>query len=131
MGNSLEQYRAAIGNFYFSCRCVCRSVLVNFFGFSFFSKIFMFPSIGLFALAMKHLSRHIVVYNFYLQFFMFLLLLCGDIEVNPGPIMTNVLDILHLNIRSIRNKVANLNTIVHDFDILCFTETHLDRNVTN
>lgn len=76
----------------------------------------MFPSIGLFALAMKHLSRHIVVYNFYLQFFMFLLLLCGDIEVNPGPIMTNVLDILHLNIRSIRNQVANLNTIVHDFD---------------
>lgn len=62
---------------------------------------------------------------------MFLLLLCGDIEVNPGPITINVLDILHLNIRSIRSKVANLNTIVHDFDILCFTETRLDCNVTN
>lgn len=42
-----------------------------------------------------------------------------------------MLDILHLNIRTIKNKVAHLNKIVHDFDILCFTETHLDFNVTN
>lgn len=104
------------------------------YGQLFWFLIIRFPSIGLFELAMKHLSRHIVVLNFYLQFFMSFLLLCGDIEVNPGPInniMANVLDILHLNIRSIRNKVAHLNTIVHDFDILCFTETHLDCNVTN
>lgn len=95
MGNSLQQNRFSI----------------------FFSKIFRFPSISLFGLnfAMKHLSRHIVVLNFYLQFSMFLLLICGDIGVNPGPIMANVLDILHLNVRSIRKKVANLNTIVHDF----------------
>lgn len=92
MGNSLQQNRFSI----------------------FFSEIFRFPSINRFGLnfAMKHLSRHIVFFNFYLQFSMFLLLICGDIGVNPGPIMANVLDILHLNVRSIRKKVANLNTIV-------------------
>ena len=72
-----------------------------------------------------------VLINFYLQLFTYILLLSGDIEVNPGSMTDNVLDILHLNVRSIRNKIAHLNTLVHDFDILCFTETHLDSNVCN
>lgn len=59
-----------------------------------------------------------VLINFYLQFFIFILMISGDIEVNPGPMTDNVLDIIHLNIRSIRLKIAHLNTLVHDFDIL-------------
>lgn len=60
-----------------------------------------------------------------------LLFLYGDIEPNPGPIEDNAytLDILHLNVRSIRNKIENLLYLVSDFDILCFTESHLDANV--
>lgn len=185
MGNTLEQYRAAIGSYYFSNGCVFKQVVfhgsvfeylyvlpmltfkafayclsyinsfslyLNFY-YQFFTYILLLcgdiemnpgPCItnvfGIIHLNIRSIRNKIEflntfiqgpVLNFYLQFFMFLLLLCGDIEVNPGPIMANVLDILHLNIRSIRNKVAHLNTIVHDFDILCFTETHLDCNVTN
>lgn len=75
------------------------------------------------------ISVHI---NFFSQFFMFiLLLLCGDIELNPGPSIVNILNILHLNIRSIRHKLGHLNYFIHDFDILCFTETHLDPSVSN
>ena len=35
------------------------------------------------------------------------------------------LSVLHLNIRSIRNKTDNYL----DFDILCFSETHLDSQI--
>lgn len=57
--------------------------------------------------------------------------MCGDFEPNPGPIEDNAytLDILHLNVRSIRNKIENLLYLVSDIDILCFTESHLDTNV--
>ena len=48
----------------------------------------------------------------------------GDIETNQGPKTENFLDIIHLNIRSIRNKVDLLLYLVQDSDILCFTETH-------
>jgi hypothetical protein len=68
--------------------------------------------------------------NFYFQFSTYILLLGGDIEINLGPDITNVLDIIHLNIRSIGNKISFLNTFVHNFDILCFTETRLDNTIS-
>lgn len=61
----------------------------------------------------------------------FILLLSGDIETNPGPSVEKSLDLLHLNIRSIRNKIDSLMYLVHDFYILCFTETYLDSNASN
>lgn len=69
-----------------------------------------------------------------------LLLLCGDVHTNPGPASSgtddsntsysshdshNCLSIMHLNIRSIRNKKQFIEDELLDFDILCFTETHL------
>ena len=60
-----------------------------------------------------------------------LLLETGDIEMNPGPhINNNSLSILHSNIRSIRNKLDYITENFLDFDILCFTESHLDANIT-
>lgn len=58
----------------------------------------------------------------------FILLLSGEIETNPGPSVEKSLDIhvLHLNIQSIRKKIDSLMYLLHDFDILCFTETHLE-----
>jgi len=54
----------------------------------------------------------------------FLLLLSGDIELNPGPDY-KALSVLHLNVRSIRNKLDYVTSNLCNFDILCFTETHL------
>ncbi|CAC5397759.1 unnamed protein product [Mytilus coruscus] len=63
-----------------------------------------------------------------------LLLICGDIESNPGPGGTpdpleKTLTIFHGNIRSLRNKLNYITDINEDFDIVFFTESHLDVNV--
>ena len=53
---------------------------------------------------------------------MLLLLMCGDIAMNPGPVMLG-----SVNARSIRNKGSLLADTVasHAFDFLCLTETHI------
>ncbi len=63
--------------------------------------------------------------------FKILLLCAGDIEPNPGPSnpIDSVLTIYHQNIRSLRNKIDSIIHIVEDYDIVFFTETHLDENV--
>ena len=73
---------------------------------------------------------------------MLFLLVCGDIHPNPGPISStgnssvsdscpNCLGILHLNIRSMRNKLNFIESFANDVDILCLTETHLDPSITD
>jgi hypothetical protein len=67
-------------------------------------------------------------------FYSFLLLLSGDIETNPGPTNLNHVNnfgIFHLNIRSLRNKTDFVIDLVDEYQILCFTETHLDENYPN
>ena len=51
-----------------------------------------------------------------------LLLLCGDISLNPGPISFGA-----VNCRSVRNKGPCINdtVTVHSVDILAVTETHI------
>ena len=73
-----------------------------------------------------------MVCNLYFKIMLiFLLLKSGDIEMNPGPNnINNSLSILHSNIRSIRNKFDYLTENFLDFDILCFSESHLDANIT-
>ena len=53
---------------------------------------------------------------------MLLLLLSGDVSLNPGPLTLGV-----VNTRSVRNKGPLLADIValNDLDILCLTETHV------
>ena len=72
-----------------------------------------------------------MVCNLYFKIVLiFLLLKSGDIEMNPGPNnINNSLSILHSNIRSIRNKFDYLTENFLDFDILCFSESHLDANI--
>ena len=41
------------------------------------------------------------------------------------------LSIIHLNIQSIRNKIDYIKDSLADFDILCFTETHLNHAISN
>ena len=129
MGNSIEQYRAAIGIFYMACRhvtCSAQFVCHIFNFFSFFKRI---PTICCYWLCrISSLATHV---TFFMHFLFFILILSGDIETNPGPSAESVLDIFHLNIRSLRNKIDSLNAIVSEFAIVCFTETHLDNKIAN
>ena len=53
---------------------------------------------------------------------MLLILMCGDVAMNPGPVMLGL-----VNARTIRNKGPLLaDTIAsHTFDFLCLTEIHI------
>ena len=53
---------------------------------------------------------------------MLLILMCGDVAINPGPAMIG-----SVNGRSIQNKGPLLaDTIAsHAYDFLCLTETHI------
>lgn len=68
---------------------------------------------------------------FYFIWIHLLLILSGDVETNPGPVeLKHSLSVLHTNIRSIRNKLNYIKDEFLDYDILCFTETHLDANIS-
>ena len=68
-------------------------------------------------------------------FLLFTLILSGDVETNPGPkketFSQNCFSIFHQNIRSIRNKINFINDYWLEYDILCFTETHLSNELSN
>ena len=61
-----------------------------------------------------------------------LILIALDIEQNPGPpnISADLL-ILHKNLRSIRNKIDFIEDNFLDFNIMCFSETHLDPSISS
>ena len=72
------------------------------------------------------------LFNTYFMLILVLLLLqSGDVEVNPGPASSDhgSLSIIHSNIRSVRNKLDYIKEQFLDFNIICLTETHLDRSV--
>ena len=51
--------------------------------------------------------------------------------MDPGPNNINKsLSILHSTLRSIRNKFDYIAENLLDFDILCFSESNLDANIT-
>ena len=59
-----------------------------------------------------------------------LLLRAGDIEANPGPSRTDTrsdLCIIHLNARSIKNKVDLIEAEANQFDIITVSETWLSQ----
>ena len=60
--------------------------------------------------------------------FSVLLLLCGDISLNPGPVSFGV-----INCRSVRNKGPTIADIVssRSLDLLSITETHIRPNKTD
>ena len=66
-----------------------------------------------------------------------LLLLCGDVELNPGPKQNTAkkISICHSNLNSIAaHNFANLVILkaynsVHKFNIICLLETYLDSNI--
>ena len=133
MGNSLEQWRACIGMFNSNSFICCIRSTVSF-RFFLSCNIAIANLLAFCKLICKATSVFMKesLHNAYFTIVLLLLLLqSGDIETNPGPSPLNhgSLSILHSNIRSIRNKLDFIKDFFFDFNILCFTETHLDPNV--
>ena len=106
MGNNIQQYRQAIGLFN-------NSKLIKS-GFK----------IGLSVLSTTLIAVVISIV---------LLLLCGDIELNPGPVQKLVnLSVCHVNIRGLADsKMLALKTsLCNEFDIITISETFLGPHST-
>lgn len=132
MGNSLESHRAAIGLFYMVTHSSVKILGCNFKipEFNFNLRFSIYFTINILCL----LSLKSFVKNDEFAFYRcVLLLICMDIELNPGPdnrdASINSLDIFHLNTRSVRNKLDYIQDVVESFHIICFSETHLDDSV--
>ncbi len=70
----------------------------------------------------------------YAGFKLLLITRSGDVELNPGPSDNgdyHALSLIHLNIRSIRNKMEYIKDNISDYDILCFSESHLTNTVAD
>ena len=127
MGNCLDQWRV------FYCRCQKFRLLRKVSIYISFSLSF----ISIFCRYLKILTDMAIKTNnqflndiFYFITLNILLIIAGDVERNPGPELFNhTLFVLHQNIRSIRNKFEYIKDTFMDYDILTFTETHLDGNV--
>ncbi len=125
MGNDLISWRVAIGTFNGSIQPMVLGQVfkINLSGCGMLIYKYI-VQIGAYILLIDKTTLSLA-----LLFFM-LLLLGGDISENPGPDNEpGALSILHLNIRSIRNKLSYIEDTLTEFDILCFTETHLTEHI--
>ena len=132
MGNDVTQYRMAVGIFNSSVR-ICRHKYTINYDFNYVLIKFL--------LSLQRLSQ-LTIYKYLnsllacaiivvcADIICFILLLSGDVEPNPGP-YNGTLDLLHLNIRSLRNKLEFIKDNLLNFDIMCFTETHLTEVITD
>ena len=106
MGNYLSDYRQAIG--LFNC--------VKF-------------KVGTSTLCIRTSSLLILI----LFLTKLLLLLCQDVEMNPGPTKLKQLSICHLNIRGLSDiKLRDIKTsLSNKYDIITLSETFLSNNSSN
>ncbi|VDI64431.1 Hypothetical predicted protein [Mytilus galloprovincialis] len=137
MGNDIVSYRITIGLFYHKTSLGCLRKTVYRYCFSLNDMLAeLIKMISRFKLSIRNLYRTCSnLIAFYLVL-LCLLLICGDIEPNPGPERTHeysekTLSIFHCNIRSLRNKLNYIADIIEDYDVVFFTETHLDSNITD
>ena len=89
----------------------------------------------------KNISVGILLFNILLNlklsFLSILIILCGDIEINPGPktISQQGFSICHWNLNSIiAHNFGNIFLLkayvaIHKFDIICLSETYLDSSI--
>ena len=125
MGVDLSVYRAAIGIFYVTThRTVNRPKM--FLNLNFI----LYCTLAAFALLFV---RCFIKNDWFTAYRLILLLICMDIHPNLGPASSDLngtsLDIFHLNVRSIRNKLEDIYAIAEEYHILCSSETHLDQSI--
>ena len=87
---------------------------------------------------LRCLKGFLIQYLFLFQVFLMiphlrvLLMLCGDVESNPGPNNDNLLNLCHWNLNSLAAhdfvKLTHLNALAvfHQLDVICLSETFLD-----
>lgn len=132
MGSSMVSWRMSIGLFYNKAYGMIKSTYLGKIVFDFSYLFFVF----------KFKKTHVLFCNSLVKCIfslervtvvLLLLLLSGDVESNPGPNSQteHSISILHCNIRSIRSKLEYILNNFCDYDLLCFTETHLDDSVTD
>ena len=96
------------------------AVFLNFH-FRFLPKLGCLP----FAVGSKHISKSLSL----------LLLLAGDIAVNPGPVLNSIedLSLAFTNIRSIKNRHTSISNFVlgHNIHALGLSETWLTNDTTD
>lgn len=106
MGVSLEQYRRAIGCFRrvkYGLKC-CLAIL------------------SICAAVASLINLSLVIF--------LLIILCNDIEKNPGPDKGKLFKIGHCNIRGLRSNFSDLKVSLKTyFDIFCISETMLSNTV--
>ena len=141
MGNSIEDYRAAIGLFHIRITGNRRPFKFNFPVYTYqeilltnFRCTCTFLVVSLSLLQSLNLNIDIDFLLFVLQY----ILIIGNVEVNPGPelinhssVSDNSISICNINIRSARNKLDFLNNVTDEFDIIAIIETHLHPNISN
>ena len=63
-----------------------------------------------------------------------ILMCAGDVELNPGPFLTELddnLSVIHNNIKSLRYKIDYLSVEAKDHDIITLSETWLNKDILN
>ena len=131
MGNSIVEWRVTVGGFYNRCQRLRLpyKVSINFIlhlNLCYFIKIMK----QLLSVAVDAKTKFLNE-CFYYILIQRLLVISGDVEINPGPNDTShCSSVLHSNIRSIRNKLNYIKDNFLEFNVICFTETHLDANVS-
>ena len=131
MGISIDQWRITVGLFH-RCRIGGYQTFMIKLNLFFILEILKY-SFTLFNSFCMKFNQYLEACFLNVQFSLVLILLlleAGDIESNPGPNPEHTLSVLHLNIRSIRNKIDYLKDNFIDFEVLCFSETHLDLTVS-
>ena len=131
MGSDITAQRMSIGMFYARAYPSFLKEYSIFFRFG----IIDFLSLVSF---ISNVSRFIA-HNCYspftisIQFTIYLLLLLvlgNDVHPSAGP-HDYELSIVHLNARSVRNKLSYVEDIASESSIICVTESHLDTNIVD
>ena len=79
-------------------------------------------------------THQFTIYNFFNAFtILMLIILSGDIEINPGPNYTNSnsLSIIHLNANRMKNKLQQIQLRIKDIDIVTISETWLGPEIAD
>ena len=131
MGISIGLWRASIGRFHASFKTYSegkRKLSPQLF--TFYVSLMGY----LVSIANQCLNSKDYFFGLYIMVFINLILLCGDIEENPGPKTKpdGNLSVCHWNVNSIPShnfqKIAVLGSFVamHKFDIICISEALLN-----
>ena len=133
---STEAYRAAIGLFN-NCSRDCvkmykfpniyffHNLNHNFYGLRSWSRHLRANSMNKLSIRSNVLLRQMMAISIIIQS---ILVLSNDVELNPGPILDNVLSICHTNLRSLKAKDRLMHVkceFIKTYDIITASETWL------